>query len=155
MRSASGAQVAFASENATTSACVARTAASCAATLPPRGFRITRRPGSLGELLGAVGGGIGGDDELEQLGRIVERAEVLEPPLDRALLVVRRHDHSDGRQVGVVERDPPRTNARRERDGHGIQRVRPGERGKRAPEEDDGRDHGANASGVGRAARWL
>ena len=43
-RSASGAQVAFASEKATTSASVCRTAASCAATFPPRGFRITRAP---------------------------------------------------------------------------------------------------------------
>src|SRR4051812_36624986 len=43
-RNASGAHVALASEKATTSASVARTAASCAATLPPRGLRITRTP---------------------------------------------------------------------------------------------------------------
>ena len=44
LRSASGAHVQFASENATTSLSVWRTALSCAATLPPRGFRITRAP---------------------------------------------------------------------------------------------------------------
>jgi len=43
-RNASGAQVQFASEKATTSLFVCRTALSCAATLPPRGFRITRAP---------------------------------------------------------------------------------------------------------------
>ena len=104
------------------------------------------RAGRLRERLGAVRGSVGGDDELEQLRRIVERAKVLDPPLDRVLLVVRGHDHRDGREVPVVERDALRADARRQRNGGRVERVRPGERGKRAPEEDDGHDHGRNAS---------
>ena len=108
----------------------------------------------LRELLGPVGGGVGGDDELEQLRRIVERAEVLEPPLDRVLLVVGGHDHRDGREVRVVESDAPRADASGQRDRGRVEHVRPRERGKRAPEEDDGRDHGRNASWRPRGDSW-
>ena len=44
----------------------------------------------LDELVRAVGRGVRGDDDLELLGGIVEREQVLEPPLDHRLLVVRR-----------------------------------------------------------------
>ena len=73
----------------------------------------TRRPR---ELLGAVGGRIRRDKELEQLARIVERAKVREPPLDRALLVVGGDDHRDRREIAVVEGDAPGTDARGEHD---------------------------------------
>ena len=47
---------------------------------------------ALDELVRAVGGGVRGDDELELVGRIVEREQVLEPALDHRLLVVRGDD---------------------------------------------------------------
>jgi hypothetical protein len=93
--------------------------------------RVPDHPGAGGlrELLGPVGGGVGGDDELEQLRRVVERAKVVEAPLDRALLVVGGDDHRDGRQVlgsratARVEETP------HERDSRRVERVCPGERG--------------------------
>ena len=51
---------------------------------------MTRAPGRLRELLRAVGRRIRGDDDLEPVGRVVELAEVRDPPLDHRLLVEAR-----------------------------------------------------------------
>ena len=54
--------------------------------------RLPRRD-RLDELVSTVGGGIRGDHDLEPVGRVVEREQVLEAALDHGLLVVRGDDH--------------------------------------------------------------
>jgi hypothetical protein len=48
----------------------------------------------LDELVGAVRRSVRRDQDLEPLGRIVQREQVLEPPFDHVLLVVRGHDQA-------------------------------------------------------------
>ena len=83
----------------TTSSVVSRTARSCAATLPPRSHSIRRTRVSFAarrihDLIRAVGGGVRGDDDLDALGRVVEREQVRQPPLDHRLRVVGCDDDS-------------------------------------------------------------
>ena len=97
-RSASGAQVAFASEKATISPSVWRTARSCAATLPPRGFEITATPGYWSAISSVRSVDASEVTTISSLSRrVVEREQVLDPPRDHRLLVVGRDDHRDGR----------------------------------------------------------
>ena len=51
----------------------------------------------LDELVRPVGRGVRGDDDLEAVGRVVEREEVLEATLDHRLLVVGGDDDADRR----------------------------------------------------------
>ena len=107
----------------------------------------------LDELVRAVARGVGGDDQLELLRRIVEREQVLEPPLDHALLVVGGDDHGDRRLARGVLRHTalahPGKRAGRER----IADVRPGERAERAPEERLRQRHRASVLLASRYAR--
>ena len=64
------------------------------------------RAGGLGELLRPVGGGVGGDDDLEAVGRVVELAEIRHAALDHRLLVVGGDDHGDRRQRVLVGAAP-------------------------------------------------
>ncbi len=141
MRSASGDHVAFASENATISLSVWRTARSCAATLPPRGFEITFTSRILErDLLGPVGRGIGGDDELELVARVVELEQVLDAARDHRLLVVGGDDHRH-RRLDVGLANAARRDAREQGREGGIEDVRPREQHERGPEEDLDDEH--------------
>ena len=95
---------------------------------------------ALDELVGAIGRGIGGDDERQLLGRVVEREQVLQPPLDHGLLVVGGDDHG---HVGLdrVCADAAGAGAREGRSCERIEGVGPGERGERGPEEDLREEH--------------
>ncbi len=70
----------------------------------------------LHELVRPVVRGVRGDDELQLVRGVVEREQVLEPPLDHRLLVVGGDDHGHGR-LDWLRRHPPR--------------AHPGERGRR------------------------
>ena len=95
LASASGSQIAFASEKASSSPLARSAAAFCAGTLPARASSRTRsRPAAARELDGAVGGAVGGDDHLEPLARVVERERVRDLRLDHRLLVVRGDDQA-------------------------------------------------------------
>ena len=103
---------------------------------------------ALHELVRAVGGGVGGDDELELVGRVVEREQVLEPALDHRLLVVGGDDH------GHARLDRPfadRTSAHaRERGGRErVDEVCPEERSQREPEDRFQREHARESSPAG------
>ena len=145
MRRASGAQVEFASEKATTSLVVSATTASCAAVFPSRGRAgdpdagVAGRQG-LDRALGPVRGAVRGDHNLQTVRWVVEGKQVLDPPTDYALLVVRRHDDGDGRR-NVVLTDGPGPAAgersRRERVAH----VSPRKRARAQPEQGSD-DHG-------------
>ena len=110
------------------------------------------RAGGRCELIGGVVGGVRGDDELEPVGRVVERAQIRDSPLDHRLLVVGGDDHADARGVGGTGdgagRDR-RPGARRER----VADVRPHERGEARPEADDEDGHGAIVRGSGDGRR--
>ena len=87
------------------------------------------------DLVRAVGGRIGGDDDLEMLGRIVEGQQVLDSPLDHGLLIVRRDDNR-------YERHRARNLPYRARTVSGpslgrrrVEDVRPRERRQRAKEQ--------------------
>ena len=69
---------------------------------------------ALDELVRAVGRGVGGDDDLELVGRVVEREQVLEPALDHRLLVVGGDDHGHVRLDRLLA-DAPRADARERR----------------------------------------
>ena len=53
--------------------------------------------------VGGVRRRIGDDDDPETVRGVVEREQVLEPPPDHGLLVVRRHDEGDGRLDVMVQ----------------------------------------------------
>ena len=95
---------------------------------------------SLDELVRPVGRRIRGDDELELLGGVVEREQVLEPPLDDRLLVVRGDDHAD-RRLDCVAAHATSPQARERRGSDGVAHMRPEERAHRGPEDDLHRDH--------------
>ena len=96
---------------------------------------------ALDELVRAVGRGVGGDDDLEPVGRIVEREQVLEPPLDHGLLVVGGDDH---RHVGLdrLLAHAPRADTCERRRRERVDGVRPEERSEREPEEELEHQHG-------------
>ena len=73
----------------------------------------------LDQLVRPVGRRVGGDDELELVGGVVERQEVLEPSLDHRLLVVRGDDHGHRRldRPPCAPRACARGRARRRRAG--------------------------------------
>ena len=100
---------------------------------------------ALDELVRAIGGGIGRDDELELLGRIVEREQVLEPPLDHRLLVVGGDDDGHER-LDLVPPHPARAQARQRGGAERVEQMRPEERAEREPEERLDRKHGAECS---------
>ena len=89
----------------------------------------------LDERVGAIGGRVRGDEDRELLGRIVEREQVLEPPLDHRLLVVGRDDHGHLRLVRAVGVDRPWTDTRDRGHRGRVTDVCPGKRAERAPEE--------------------
>ena len=101
---------------------------------------MVARGGLLDELVRPVGRAVRGDDDLEALARVVEREQVLEPPRDDRLLVVRRDDERD-RRLDLPPRDRPRAEPREQPHRRRVPRVRPRERPQRAPEERL-RDHG-------------
>ena len=88
----------------------------------------------LDELVRAVGRGVGGDDDLQPVGGIVEREQVLEPALDHGLLVVGRDDHAHGRlgRQGSFATRRSRTRAERA-GGQRVADVRPRERRRATP----------------------
>ena len=89
--------------------------------------------------VGPVRRAVGGDDDLDALGRVVEREQVLQATCDHALLVVRGDDDRDlGRLVLPADRPRPETRERGRRER--VARVRPGERAGADPEEGPG-DH--------------
>ena len=120
---------------------VSRTARSCAATLPAA--RAAEQPNArlacrdrLDQLVGAVVGGVGGDDDLEPVGGVVEREQVLQPPLDHRLLVVGGDDHGHAR---VARHRRGRAGGATRASGRGGERVpgvRPDEGAERRPEDD-------------------
>ena len=77
----------------------------------------------LDELVRPVGRRVGGDDDLQAIRRVVERQQVVEPPLDHGLLVVGGDDDADRRLGARIGRDgrvaghgpapPPRAGSRR------------------------------------------
>ena len=95
---------------------------------------------ALDELVGPVGGGVGGDDELQPVPGIVELEQVLQPPLDHGLLVVGGDDHGYARQLGALA-DGPGAQAGRRSCCERIAEVRPRERAERGPEENLDDDH--------------
>ena len=145
-RSASGAQVQFASEKATTSLSRLADGAVLRGHLAAARIADHARAGRLGELLRPVGGRVGGDDDLEPVGRVVELAEIRHAPLDHRLLVVRRDDHGDGRQRLLVGEHRPRAHARERPRRERVRGVRPHERARRSPEEDLCNRHRRSAS---------
>ena len=68
-------------------------------------------PEALDQLVRPVGRRVGGDDELELVGRVVEREQVLEPSLDHRLLVVRGDDHGHRRLDARLPHGRVRTRA--------------------------------------------
>ena len=92
--------------------------------------------GGLGELLRPVGGRVGGDDDLDPVGRVVELAEIRHAPLDHRLLVVGGDDHGDRRQGVLVGEHRPRAHTRERPRRERVRGVRPHERARRSPEED-------------------
>ena len=115
--------------------------------MPPRSLHDQphARREALDELVRAVGRSVGGDDELELLGGIVEREQVLEPPLDHGLLVVGGDDHRH-RRLDRLGSHRPRPHAREQADDERVERVRPDERAEREPEDDLDRDHATSSS---------
>ena len=94
------------------------------------------------ELVRAVGRFVGCDDDVEPVGRIVERKQVLEPALDHALLVVRGNDDAHGGgEVALAHGPGP--HAREQRGRERVTGLRPGERPERRPEQNL-RDHRSN-----------
>jgi hypothetical protein len=82
----------------------------------------------------AVGRAVGGDDDLQELGRVVELEKVLDTAPDDVLLIVCGHDDGHRRRHGVARhraRAQPREHAHRGR----ISGVRPGESAERPPED--------------------
>src|SRR6266536_3739750 len=104
------------------------------------------------ELVRTVVGGIGCDDDLELVRGIVEREQVLEPPLDHVLLVVSGDDQADAwRLVALAHAtvEQPRPEGRDER----VAEMGPDKQPERDPEEHNEHDHGRSAYGAGRLAR--
>ena len=66
--------------------------------------------------------------------RVVEREQVLDPPLDHGLLVVGGDDHRTTARRASVRATGRGRSARRQRDDRGVGDVRPDERAERAPE---------------------
>ena len=95
----------------------------------------------LDQLVGTIRRGVGSDDDLDQLRRIVELKQVLQPALDHGLLVVRGDDDADGRH-GAPLAHGSRPHAGEQSRSGGVADVRPGERAERAP-EDRLHQHGA------------
>ena len=87
------------------------------------------------ELVRAVARRVGGDHDLELLGRVVELEQVLEPALDHRLLVVGGDDHGHRRLRRGVPAHAPRPRSRSELRRRRIGDVRPRERSQRAPEQ--------------------
>ncbi len=83
-----------------------------------------------GDLLGAVGRGVGADDDLQLLGRVVEGEQVLDPSCDHRLLVVGRDDHGH-RGLDVSLLDTARCEARKHRRAGRVGDMGPYQRGQR------------------------
>ena len=94
-RSASGAQVALASEKATISELGLAHRAVLRRDLAAARVADHARAGRLGELVGAVGRGVGGDDDLEPVARIVEREQVRDAALDQQIPTGQRRRQRD------------------------------------------------------------
>ena len=92
------------------------------------------------ELVGAVARRVRGDNDLEPVGGIVEREQVLQAPLDHGLLVVGGDDHRH-RRGRLLRANGPAADVRRGGRGERIHGVRPGERRERDPEHDLDGDH--------------
>ena len=146
-RSASGAQVAFASEKATISPSVSRTARSCAATLPPRGLTISRTRGRRTRSTSSCVRSVEASEVTTSsslLGRVVEREQVLEPPLDHGLLVVGGDDHRHRRLDRLLSHAPACARARARRRRAGRRRASRGARRARARRATFSSEHGAS-----------
>ncbi len=94
----------------------------------------------LHDLVRAVGRAVGDDEDLELLGRVVEREQVLEPRRDHVLLVVRGDDHRDARR-DVRLAHGARPDAREQRRRERIAHVRPDDAGEARPEQHPHDDH--------------
>ena len=88
--------------------------------------RLSRRD-SFDELVGAIRRGVRRDQDLELFGRVVEREQVLEPPLDHVLLVVRGDDQAHGRSE-VAFQHRPGPHPRQRRGEERIAELGPGKR---------------------------
>ena len=151
-RNASGAQVAFASEKATTSprrpphgAVLCRDLAPAGAVEQPHAAVTGRR--LLDERVRPVCRGVGGDDDLELVRRVVELEQVLQPSLDHRFLVVRRDDDAHRRLGLAVAPHRPRAQAGRRSGGERVGDMGPRQRSQRAPEERLQQQHGASVRG--------
>ena len=96
---------------------------------------------ALDELVRAVGRGVGGDDELQLVGRVVEREQVLEPAFDHGLFVVGGDDHGHARLDRLLAHASG-ADARKRSGPERVGGVRPEERPEREPEEDLDHQHG-------------
>ena len=94
--------------------------------------------GRAGQLRGAVGGAVGGDDQLQALPRVVELERVGDPPLDHRLLVVGGHDQRHPRQLAGATPTPTRPRRTASPAPRGGADSRGGRRrsGRRRPEDD-------------------
>ena len=86
------------------------------------------------DLVRAVGRAVGGDDELELVGRVVELEQVLDAAADHVLLVVRGDDQRD-RRLDLLLAHGPLAHAPQRRRGDRIADVRPGQSGRARPED--------------------
>jgi hypothetical protein len=91
------------------------------------------------ECLHAVGGGIGGDEDLEPA-RVVLRQEALDEPLDDLLLVVRRDHDRDARRDVLLRHAHP-SHGGESRHEERVTHMRPEDRAEAGPEEDLEDDH--------------
>ena len=96
----------------------------------------------LDDLVRPVGRSVGGDDDLDQLTRVVEVEQVPNAPLDHVALVVCRDDDAH-RGLDLAGIDPPAAHARGQSRCQRVAHVRPDERGEREPEQDLGDEHRA------------
>jgi hypothetical protein len=96
--------------------------------------RLSGRDG-FDELVGAIRRRVRCDQDLELFGRVVEREQVLEPPFDHVLLVVRGDDEGHGRSE-VAFQHRPRAHPRQRCSEERIPELGPRERAEREPEQD-------------------
>jgi len=94
------------------------------------------------EVVRAIGRGVGGDDDFQPLARVVERQQVLEPPLDDRLLIVSGDDHAD-RRLDLGPAHAPLPQPRERGGGERVGEVRPREPCEREPKDELEDQHGA------------
>ena len=87
------------------------------------------------DLVRVVARGVRGDDDAQELARVVQRKRVLELGGDHVVLVVGRDHERDARPEALVGTRRARAQARERRDEDRVERVRPDEGGERRPED--------------------